>query len=161
MKLTPTARFDRMFDIPFDVLENIELIAVDMDNTLAPWHSTEVDGLTKQWINDVTGLGKKVVLFTNSNKQFADEIAEKLSISVYKNAKKPFTKEAKKLLIKYGASPKTTLFIGDQLFTDIRVANGIGAKSVLLKPINDNEWWCTKVFNRSREKIVWKFVFKD
>ena len=49
--------------------------------------------------------------------------------------------------------------IGDQLFTDVLAANKIGANAILLKPISHKEWWATKVFNRSRERLVWKLVF--
>ena len=60
---------------------------------------------------------------------------------------------------KMGTDRGTTLFVGDQLFTDMLAANRIGAVGVLVAPICKREWWATKVFNRTRERAVWKKVF--
>ena len=69
-------------------------------------------------------------------------------------------KPTAQLLVQWGVSPQEALIIGDQLFTDIQLANALGAKSVLLEPLSPEEWWCTTVFNRSRERLVWPFLFR-
>ena len=38
-----------------------------------------------------------------------------------------------------GTGPKETLFVGDQLFTDVYGANRAGLKSILVKPIDPKE----------------------
>lgn len=158
--LLPSARFDGISHIPDDFLTGIKLVVLDMDNTVAPWHTDTVSESTSLFVKNVLEKKIIVVLFTNSKGSNADSIGKKLGIPVFKNAKKPFKKQAESLLRTFSVAPEETLFVGDQLFTDISLANKLGAKSVLTTPISPNEWWCTKVFNRSRERIVYPFLFK-
>ncbi|MBR2860486.1 MAG: YqeG family HAD IIIA-type phosphatase [Clostridia bacterium] len=163
MGLTPTERQKRIFDISVSKLiaEGIKLVLVDLDNTLAPWHSFDVDEKTASWVKSVQEAGIKVVILTNSRGKYAFFIGNKLDLQVVNNAKKPFPFVTKQLIKALGFLPQETLMVGDQLFTDIALANSLKTKSVLTEPISSNEWWCTKVFNRSREKLVWRFIFKD
>lgn len=162
MKLLPTKRYKRIYDIPIEVLKqlNIRLVLADMDNTLAPWHSDSVAQESVAWVKKVQSENITVGLLTNSKGSNADNIGRKLNIPVFKNAKKPFKSQTKRLLKELGFLSNETLIVGDQLFTDILLANKIKAKSVLVEPLSPNEWWATKVFNRTRERLVWKFLFK-
>ena len=40
---------------------------------------------------------------------------------------------------KIGTNKKTTVFIGDQLFTDVWGAKRVGIRNILVKPINPKE----------------------
>ncbi len=163
MGLLPFARRKRIYDIDLEFLlkNNISHIFVDLDNTLAPWHSLDVPEETFSWVEKVKKQGIKIIILTNSRKKNADIIADKLGIGVYKDARKPFKAATKKLMKRENICSDNVLFVGDQLFTDIALANSLNAKSVLTEPLSKKEWWCTKVFNRSREKLVWNFLFKD
>ena len=162
MGLLPTLRYKRVYEIPKEKIKehNISLIFLDMDNTTAPWRTDYVAPEIARWVEDIKNQGIIVALLTNSKGSNADSIGKKLNIPVYKNAKKPFSCETKKILNALSIKAENTLIVGDQLFTDIVLANKIKAKSVLLEPLEKREWWATKVFNRSREKLVWKFLFK-
>lgn len=163
MGLIPTLRYNRLNNIPLEKLAElkIQLVFLDMDNTLAPWHSDNVPEEFFPWVENVKNAGVTVALLTNSKGENADSIGRKLNIPVYKNAKKPFKKPTVELLKSLNISPENVLFVGDQLFTDVQLANSIKAKCVLTVPLENREWWCTKVFNRSREKLVWRFLFKN
>ena len=162
MGLLPTLRYKRVYDIPKEKLKehSISLILLDMDNTTAPWRTDYVAPEISAWVEEIKKENITVALLTNSKGSNADSIGKQLDIPVYKNAKKPFKSQTKKVLQSLSVNAENTLIVGDQLFTDIQLANSIKAKSVLLEPLEDREWWATKVFNRSREKIVWKFLFK-
>lgn len=163
MKLTPTKRYNRIYDIPVSFLmqTGIKLIFADMDNTLAPWHSDAVSPETCEWVKTVSANGIEVALLTNSKGNNADSIGAKLGINVYKGANKPFAHVTRELIASKKLSPEAVMLVGDQLFTDIQLANALGAKSVLTKPLEKREWWCTKVFNRTRERIVWRLLFGE
>lgn len=162
MKLRPTLRYRHINDIPIEILRkmDIRLILADMDNTLAPWHSTEVSQEIVFWIEEVQNAGIEVLMLTNSKSENADITARQLGIGVIKDARKPMKKHTRNLLAQKGVNAEQTLIVGDQLFTDIQLANALGIKSVLLEPLSNREWWCTKVFNRSRERLVWPFLFR-
>lgn len=162
MGLLPTLRYKRVYEIPKEKLKElgITLILLDMDNTTAPWRTDYVAPEIACWVEEIKKENIIVALLTNSKGLNADSIGKQLDIPVYKNAKKPFKSETKKILKALSIKAENTLIVGDQLFTDIVLANKIKAKSVLLEPIDNREWWATKVFNRTREKLVWKFLFK-
>ena len=84
-------------------------------------------------------LGLKTCLLSNNReprvKSFADQVK---SPYIYKGGK-PGAKGYKKAMGIMGTDIKTTLFVGDQFFTDILGANRLGIQTVLVKPINPKE----------------------
>lgn len=153
---TPTKKFDRIFDIPLEFLEenDIKLVLLDLDNTLSPWHNYFACEKTKKWVSQVRQKQIEALILTNGSGKNAASLAKELGICIVGNAKKPFCKQIKKCLASKNVLAEQTLIVGDQLFTDILAANRINAKSVLLQPVSKREWWATKVFNRSRERLV-------
>ena len=59
-----------------------------------------------------------------------------------------------------GTSQDTTIFIGDQLFTDIYGAKKAGIRNILVKPIHPKEE-IQIVLKRYLEKIVLHFYYKE
>lgn len=59
-----------------------------------------------------------------------------------------------------GTTSKTTLFVGDQLFTDVWGAKKAGMKTILVKPIHPKEE-IQIVIKRFFEKIVLYFYEKE
>ncbi len=156
MKPIPDYSFDRVFDIPTKLLEEnkIKLILLDLDNTLAPWHNYVACEKTVCWVKEVKQKQISLLILTNGSGKNAMMLAEDLGIEIIGNAKKPFGKQIKKYLKKHNILKDQTLIVGDQLFTDILAANKLKIKSVLLEPISKREWWATKVFNRTRERLI-------
>ena len=72
------------------------------------------------------------------------------------NAHKPSTKNYKKAMEMMGTNQKNTLFIGDQLFTDVWGAKRTGIANILVKPIHPKEE-IQIVLKRYLEKIVLYF----
>jgi hypothetical protein len=58
-----------------------------------------------------------------------------------------------------GTTEKNTLFVGDQLFTDIWGANNAGLHSILVKPIAKHEE-IQIILKRIPEKLVLHFYLK-
>ena len=74
------------------------------------------------------------------------------------NAHKPSTKNYIRAMEIMGTTRETTLFVGDQLFTDVYGARRTGIYSILVKPINPKEE-IQIVLKRYLEKIVlWFYV---
>ena len=55
------------------------------------------------------------------------------------DAHKPSTKNYKKAMEIMGTDVSNTVFVGDQLFTDVWGARRVGIHSILVKPINPKE----------------------
>ncbi len=113
-------------------------ILFDIDNTLVP-HGAPADERAIKLFEHLKELGLKTCLLSNNKeprvKSFADQVK---SPYIYKGGK-PGAKGYKKAMGIMGTDIKTTLFVGDQLFTDILGANRLGIQTVLVKPINPKE----------------------
>lgn len=84
---------------------------------------------------------------------------EKIQVDYVYNAHKPSTKNYKKAMEIMGTDTEDTLFVGDQLFTDVWGAKRAGIKSILVKPIYPKEE-IQIVLKRYLERIVLHFYFK-
>ena len=77
------------------------------------------------------------------------------------HAQKPFTKKIANYLQKNAIPIEETVFIGDQILTDISCANRLGVKSILVQSISrQTEKWYTRI-NRQREKKVIQIIGKE
>ena len=85
---------------------------------------------------------------------------EEIQTNYIFNAHKPSTKNYKKGMEIMGTTPENTIFIGDQLFTDVYGAKRAGIRNILVKPIHPKEE-IQIVLKRYLEKIVLLFYRKE
>lgn len=76
------------------------------------------------------------------------------------NAHKPSTKNYIRAMELLGTDRSNTVFIGDQLFTDIYGAKRTGIRNILVKPLNPKEE-IQIVLKRYLERIVLYFYRKE
>lgn len=159
--LQPCLRADKLENVNIDDLKSkgITHIWLDVDNTVSLWGEEYVSPQVCEWVKNAKEQSLEVYLVTNGNKSRVDNIADTLGIGFYKSAGKPNKRALSKILCSLNIKKENLAIIGDQLFTDILAANRLGAMGVLLCPMCKREWLATKIFNRSREKIVWKRIF--
>lgn len=133
-------------------------IIFDIDNTLVP-HGAPADAESIALFKRLRGLGYSCVLLSNNKeprvKSFADEVG---ALYIYK-AGKPSPAGYRRAMERMGTNRTNTLFVGDQLFTDIWGAKNAGIRSILVKPINPKEE-IQIVLKRYLERIVLYFYRK-
>ncbi|MBQ4260230.1 MAG: YqeG family HAD IIIA-type phosphatase [Lachnospiraceae bacterium] len=113
-------------------------IIFDIDNTLVP-HGAPADERAIALFDQLRALGFQTVLLSNNKEPRVKGFAEQVnSLYLYK-AGKPGEKGYKKAMELMGTHKANTLFIGDQLFTDIWGAKRVGIHSILTKPIDPKE----------------------
>ena len=83
-----------------------------------------------------------------------------VQVSYIHKAGKPKPFNYKKAMEQMGTDTTNTIFVGDQIFTDIYGANLAGIRSILVKPIHPKEE-IQIVLKRYLEKIVLFFYQKD
>lgn len=153
----PTYIYEKVEDIPYELIkkENIELIMLDMDNTLID-NSKKYNNSLKEWINKMKNNNIKLCILSNSPfGEKVKKIAGELNVSYEFNATKPLLKGFKKVIEEKNVKKENILMIGDQIFTDIWGGNRMGVKTVLVTPINKNESFLSRI-KRPIEKIVLK-----
>ena len=127
-------------------------IIFDIDNTLVP-HGAPADARSIELIGRLKEMGFGVVFLSNNKeprvKMFNDAVHAEY---IYK-AGKPGKKGYLKAMEMMGTGRENTLFVGDQLFTDVWGARNTGIFSILVCPMDKKEE-IQIVLKRYLEKIV-------
>ena len=84
---------------------------------------------------------------------------EKIGANYIYKAGKPKAKGYNAAMEKMGTNRENTLFVGDQIFTDIWGANNAGIRSILVRPIAKHEE-IQIVLKRIPEKLILHFYLK-
>ena len=153
-KFYPDLRKNSIYEIDFNGLykKGIRGLIFDIDNTLVP-HGADADERIEKLFGELKKMGFKTFLLSNNKlervKRFNTNIR---SLYIYR-AGKPNPTNYIKAMRMMGTKKETTVFIGDQLFTDIWGAKKAGITSILLNPIDKKEE-IQIVLKRYLEKIV-------
>lgn len=156
----PDEYFASTYVIPFSVFyeEGYRGIIFDIDNTLVP-HGAPADRRAKKLFCDLRKMGYSCCLLSNNQEPRVKMFNEEIGVNYIYNAHKPAKKNYKKAMQLMGTNCETTLFVGDQLFTDVWGAKRTGIKSILVRPIHPKEE-IQIVLKRYLEKIVLHFYLK-
>ncbi|WP_321015977.1 YqeG family HAD IIIA-type phosphatase, partial [Hungatella effluvii] len=150
------------YDIPYDALykKGIRGVIFDVDNTLVP-HDAPADERAKNLFSHLRALGMDTCLLSNNKEPRVAAFAEAVGGSnyIYKGGK-PGVKNYKKAMELMGTSLNSTIFVGDQLFTDVYGAKRTGIRSFLVKPINPKEE-IQIVLKRYPEALILFFYRRD
>lgn len=130
----------------------------DIDNTLVP-HGAPADDRARELFARLHAMGMKTCLLSNNKEPRVKPFAEQVDSPYIYKAGKPFVKNYKKAMKLMGTDEKNTIFVGDQLFTDVYGANRSGMYGILVKPINPKEE-IQIVLKRYLEAIVLYFYRK-
>ena len=125
-----------IFDITPEFLaaRNVELLLLDLDNTIATYAEQNPSQELKDRVNLLLESGIRLYIVSNNRGSRPERFAQMLGIGYIKSAKKPFTAETKKLLRELNADLSRTALAGDQIFTDALCARGIGITSIVVTP---------------------------
>ena len=136
----PSKMEESSYVIPYENWKKmgIQGIVYDIDNTLVP-HGAPADERAIRLFEHLRGLGLKTCLLSNNKEPRVKSFAQQVKCPYIYKGGKPGAKGYKKAMETMGTDVKNTLFVGDQLFTDIWGANRLGIQTVLVRPINPKE----------------------
>lgn len=160
----PDVYLDSAYEIDFETLyqKGFRGAIFDIDNTLVP-HGAPADERSIALFDRLRRIGFASVLLSNNKeprvKMFNDKVHSRYLYKAGKPAKKGYL-TAMELM---GTSSDTTIFVGDQLFTDVWGAKRTGILTYLVKPIHPKEeiqivlkrrleWIVLSFYQRSLEK---------
>lgn len=150
------------YEIPFEKLyeSGIRGVIFDVDNTLVP-HDAPADDRAKELFVRLRGLGMGTCLLSNNKEPRVAAFAKAVGGSdyIYRGGK-PGVKGYQKAMKLMNTSQSTTVFVGDQLFTDVYGAKRAGIYSILVKPIHPKEE-IQIVLKRYLEAVVLFFYHRD
>lgn len=129
-------------------------VLFDIDNTLVP-HGMPADDKAKELFGQLREIGFQTCLISNNKEARVKPFAKELHSPYIFDAHKPSRKNYRKAMEIMGTTVDNSLFVGDQLFTDVYGANRAGMYAILVQPIHPKEE-IQIVLKRYLEKIVLK-----
>ena len=153
----PKEYMESTYEIDFDKFrkEGYRAVIFDIDNTLVE-HGAPADERSMALIEKLKALGYEIMLLSNNKEPRVKMFNDAVHVKYIYKAGKPGIKNYHAAMVMMGSSEKNTLFVGDQLFTDVWGANRAGIYSILVKPIDKKEE-IQIVLKRYLEKIILHF----
>ena len=153
-KFFPDEYLGSTYKIPFEKLyeQGYRGVIFDIDNTLVP-HGAPADERAKRLFQRLRELGFESCLLSNNQKKRVEMFNQEIQTHYIYNALKPARKNYLHAMEIMGTDRSSTVFIGDQLFTDVWGAKRSGIPSILVKPMNPKEE-IQIVLKRYLERIV-------
>jgi hypothetical protein len=113
-------------------------IIFDIDNTLVP-HGAPADERAISLFRQLKELGYSCVLLSNNKEPRVKLFNDAVHVRYIYKADKPKPAGYRRAMAFMGTDTSNTLFVGDQIFTDVCGANLAGIRTFLVKPIHPKE----------------------
>jgi len=145
--LTPDVCLASIYGISPDGLKKhgIKGLILDIDNTLVPTYTRDADIKIKSFLEFLNHNGIKTMIVSNARQARVEQFCRHIHIDYIYKARKPLKSGFLKAAGMMGLEPCDVAIVGDQLFTDILGGNLLGMKTILIKPIDENEPFLIKL----------------
>lgn len=150
----PYEYVESVFAIDYNKLYNngYRGIMFDIDNTLVPHGDNSTEKIDKLF-KHIHNIGFKTLLLSNNGKERIERFNKNIGSLYICNSEKPKVTNYLKGIEMMNIKKEETLFIGDQIFTDIYGANRSGVDNILVKYIGYYKKE-KKGIRRNIEKII-------
>lgn len=155
----PDFYFNNTIDITADFLkqQGIEGLLLDVDNTMAIFHTkVPVEGIS-DWIKSLQNNGIKLRILSNAKHDRIKVFASEVDLPFFALSLKPLPFRISKAAKLLDLSKKQVAVVGDQMFTDILGGNLAGLTTIMVKPIKQ-ETEFSFIIKRKLEKIFLKNI---
>lgn len=157
----PFAFAKNVYEIGLDFYKklNIDTIICDLDNTLEAFYTLHPSKKAYELIKKLKENGIRVIIISNNKRKRVEPYCKDLDCEFMYSTRKPLIFKGKKFIKKFDINPDKTLYIGDQVFTDVVFANRLRLKSVLCDNLVERDQFFTK-FNKFFDKFFRKKMKK-
>lgn len=150
----PDEQVDSTYLIDFEGLfqEGYRGVIFDIDNTLVE-HDADANEKAIAFFKRLRKIGFRSCLLSNNDEERVKRFNQPIQTEYIFKAGKPSNRGYIQAMKKMHTKTENTLFVGDQLFTDVWGAKRMGIRNILVKPISPKEE-IQIVLKRRLEKIV-------
>ncbi|MCD8327042.1 MAG: YqeG family HAD IIIA-type phosphatase [Lachnospiraceae bacterium] len=136
----PDETVKRAWDIPYQDFYNkgYRTVLFDIDNTLV-YPDAPATEECRAFLNRLKDMGYHILVISNNKGPRVETFAQDCGIGYVAKANKPLRSGYERAMKAAGSAPQTTLFVGDQLFTDVWGARRLGIYSILVEPMTTAE----------------------
>ena len=152
----PGAVTDAVTDIHPQWLRDrsIRLLMLDFDNTIVPYTTSIPTEKVESWLREMLSSDIQLCVVSNSKRDRVKIFCEKYGLPCITHAKKPFSKGIRECLQRYAVPAAEAALVGDQIFTDTLGANGCGVVPILVKAIDNHNFWL-----KARHVLEMPFIY--
>lgn len=132
----PDKYVEDVYSIDYEGLydQGLRGLIFDIDNTLVA-HGEDANSTIEKLFQELHLMGFKTLLLSNNSRERVERFNRNIKTLYINSACKPCKDCFIKALDLMGTKSNETLMVGDTLFTDIRGANRVGLKSIMVKYI--------------------------
>ena len=160
-RFIPFAHSQSIYEIPVDFYSknNVQLLLIDLDNTLDSYRLYEPTDRAVQLIESIKKTGVVPVVVSNNRGKRVGTYANALGVEYIYSAHKPFSRRIKKFLKEKNVPVENSMLVGDQMMTDVLAAKGAHLRIVLTEKIVEEDQWTTHI-NRLFDRLIRKHLNK-
>ena len=152
----PAILTDELTDLTPEILRgrNIRLLMMDFDNTIVPYTTSTPTQKMADWIRNMLESDVLLCVVSNSKRDRVKKFCQAYGIDCITHARKPFSRGIHQCLTRYDLDPTQAAMVGDQIFTDTLGGNCAGVKTILVKAIDNHNFWL-----KARHVLELPFIF--
>lgn len=161
--LTPDYMFETYNEISPEFLNSIGVKAlfIDLDNTIASLNQRVASIQNILWFEKIISHGIKVALVSNASPKRVNTFNINLGVPIYANCKKPSITKVLFAINDLDITTNEAAIIGDQIFSDAMCGRMIGAKTIIVPPIQDRKDLITRLKRICERRYVMKYAQKN
>ena len=154
--LLPRFMTRRLTDLTPEFLkeQGVRLLMLDFDNTIVPYTTNVPAPRMDAWLRQMMATDITLCVVSNSKKDRVVQFCQQYGIACITHAKKPFSKGIRECLNRFHIVPEQAALVGDQIFTDTLGGNCAGVKTILVKAIDNHNFWL-----KARHVLEKPFIF--
>ena len=121
--------------------QQIRLLMLDFDNTIVPYTTSVPTQEMTDWLRDMNTSDIQLCVVSNSKNSRVKKFCAAYGLDCITHAAKPGGRGIRACLEKYGIPASQAALVGDQIYTDTLGANGCGVRPILVKAIDNHNFW--------------------
>ena len=133
---------------------HIRLLMLDFDNTIVPYTTSVPTEEMQAWLEKMASSRIRLCVVSNSKKDRVRVFCDAYGIRCITHACKPFTKGIQAALAQFAVPAEQAALAGDQIFTDTLGGNCAGVSTILVKAIDNHNFWL-----KARHVLEKPFIF--
>jgi len=147
---------DSLTDVSPELLHclGIKLLMLDFDNTIVPYTTCVPTEEMKRWFDSMKGQDIILCVVSNSHSDRVPRFCRENGLECITHARKPFSKGIRECLERFRIPASQAALVGDQIYTDTLGANCAGVTSILVRAIDNHNFWL-----KARHVLEKPFIF--
>ncbi len=154
--LRPDLFLRSVYDLDWELLakRGIRGLIVDLDNTLVGYNRPHASEKLVHWMANARDQGFRLCIVSNNLSGRVEEFARQVGVPGVPKAAKPRRRGFRRAMALMRTKASDTAVIGDQVFTDILGGNRLGLYTILVHPLEDREFFTTRLVRRIEHMVV-------